>query len=265
MADKLDRIGGGYRLRQGGRGLRNWQRSSIGIRRRAAGVPRQIWLVSLTDLICVLLAFFVLKFSMSGPGSEGWNSVLRILGAERGAQNRLVEDLALPERAAVVSVGYLVNVLDYQLGLGEGSFARLWRQGRSAVLGFPYSDLFLNDTETLDGPARPIIDAFAQLARRLDNQIELVAVMSAASGGVEDEQTGVWTLISGLNRIAEVIDQHGYDYELVRSVRLAPVADLDHATREGLRGLTDEGTASIEIIVWDWAARDSDTLRRKAE
>ena len=37
-----------------------------------AAAAKSIWLISFTDLICLMLAFFVLAFSMSEPIRERW-------------------------------------------------------------------------------------------------------------------------------------------------------------------------------------------------
>lgn len=216
-------------------------------------MSRQTWLVSLTDLICVLLAFFVLKFAMARPFADSWHAVLAALGGEHaGHEAVLAPTQSFTDAESLVSSGYLLNLLKHQLGLAGDTQVRVWRQGRGVFLAISFDHLFSPGHRRPDGPARPVVEGLGQMLRRLGNQIEVVGILPAQPTALEDPMNGLPGVFDRCLEVADVIKRASGRSAIPVSVQLAP--SKPDAPDDGAAMPANPAalTPTLLISVWEW-------------
>lgn len=186
------------------------------------------WLLSLTDLVCVLLAFFVLRFAMSAPMSESWNSVLAVLGAEEsGRPLALPQQLEFLDTEVAIPVGYLVNVLKMQLDLDAEPDIQIWRREHGVILAFAWTGARGSGGDVRGTALMPVLDALGDLMRRLRNGIEIVGVLPKQVPELDDPVLGVVAVLGEMEAIAERLRVRSGRQRIPVSVQLAPWAWQD--------------------------------------
>ncbi len=151
------------------------------------GSASQAWMITFTDLVALMLAFFVLLFAMSQVEQKKWQGLVDSLSADLNGL-KSVEHVkpALdyhPEDEAVVpgaDLDYLAPVLRQQIAahalLARGTIRRLPDR---LVVSLPADLLFQANATTLAsgaaGGARDAGFALGGLLRHLNNRIEVVA------------------------------------------------------------------------------------------
>jgi len=133
------------------------------------------WLVSLTDLMGLLVAFFVLMFSMTAPEKSRWLSSVAAPGAaSAGAADRT------GERAAPLRTAFLQALFErVRRDQDALSTVSVSREGHSLVLSVPAEDLFVS--RLIDGGVEQNAAAvlLARFAARTDAAIGLRARIAA--------------------------------------------------------------------------------------
>ena len=147
------------------------------------GSANQAWMITFTDLVALMLAFFVLLFAMSQVEQKKWQGLVDSLNADLNAL-KSVERVkpALdyhPEDEAVVpgaDLDYLASVLRQQIAahalLARGTIRRLPDR---LVVSLPADLLFRANATTLAPGARDAGFALGGVLRNLNNRIEVAA------------------------------------------------------------------------------------------
>lgn len=140
------------------------------------------WLVTFADLSAVMVAFFVLMFSMSEVDTDRWNGAVSALDRQFDLRDSAAAARPLAERninqfdaESGDALGYLERVisghLDEQAAL---SGATLSRDGDALVLSLPATLLFAPGEADIDRAGRAALFAVGGVLGRLDNDIEVV-------------------------------------------------------------------------------------------
>ncbi len=203
---------------------------------------RSIWLISFTDLICLMLAFFVLAFSMSEPMPPHWQALAASL-ASHGVEGRsgAVFNVAMLDPRSPINLDYLGSLLRGQFaGNSDLDGVVPVRQDDRVVIGLPDDGLFEGDQATFSERGRQMLFVLGGVLGRIGNRIEI----TGHAGGLErtpgDTERDPWELsLARAVAVGTALHQAGYQRHLVvRSVAAeAPVA--------GGR------TALIDIVVRD--------------
>ena len=147
------------------------------------GAANQAWMITFTDLVALMLAFFVLLFAMSQVEQKKWQGLVDSLNADLNGL-KSVEHIkpALdyhPEDQAVVpgaDLDYLAPVLRQQIAahalLARGTIRRLPDR---LVVSLPADLLFRANATTLAPGARDAGFALGGVLRNLNNRIEVAA------------------------------------------------------------------------------------------
>lgn len=155
----------------------------------------KIWLISFTDIMAQMLAFFVLSYAMTEPSRDQFAELASALRGERasfsGPPHKMGEvdgDLTLPRLRAVpgLEVGYLVPAFT-QLRDGSPLLANLQieAQGRNVELILPLSNLLRAGEMDVARAQQARVTALADLLRGVPNAIELrITPPSADSAAV---------------------------------------------------------------------------------
>ena len=168
------------------------------------------WLITLADLVAILVAFFVLLYSMSSMQATAWTTVAQSLSQRlnpsrvwRGPEapsGRTVARTEVPEGA---DLGYLATLIGEKIRdrpiLGR---ARLARRPDRLVLMLPADLLFAEGGAALTPAARASVAALADVLGGLGNRIDVVG--HADPRPVHGHFTSNWVL--SLTRAVAVAD-----------------------------------------------------------
>ncbi len=153
-----------------------------------ASAPRTLWLITLVDLVTLLLAFFVLMFSMSHIEAKRYGALVKSYGDAFGAEADAPPSLArLPKIPAVTGedLGYLEAVLKRAFaGTATLKDVQFRRTGQYLILSLPVEGVFAPGSGAFtDTAATPVFDLGGVLSN-LKNRIAIVgsAVMTPAEG-----------------------------------------------------------------------------------
>lgn len=154
-------------------------------RRRRAG-----WILSFTDLMAILLSFFVLLFSMSSPSQSEWQVISGAFGDGFNKLERQLVGYAGPNDALNISLSRDESGqdLDYVQTVLEGLLTRLPQDIAKDITITRYKDRivifapvllrFDGNSATLSPQAKAMISRFAQILKAFDNSIEILGRMS---------------------------------------------------------------------------------------
>lgn len=142
-------------------------------------ISRQAWMLTFTDLVSLLLTFFVLMFSMSTLEIEKWQAIAASLSrsldvAVRGGAPAEGGRLAVGRKTArrALDLDYLASVLRQSLSgtpLAERIVIR--RGGERLVVSLPADHAFPLGSAALSPRARQTLVALASVLRTITNQV----------------------------------------------------------------------------------------------
>lgn len=183
-----------------------------GSARRADDETRQgtpIWMVTFTDVMGLMLTFFVMMFAMAEPEPESWSDIRAALHSELNkfpqaqpdpgpvAQERLSRtayDRALDLR-------YLDTLMDNVVGGNQSlADARIVAEGGALLISLPQAAVFADDGTGIGPAGRAALSDLADRLIRIRNQIEVVVYVE--NGG---DPAAEWAL--SLARAAQVAAQ----------------------------------------------------------
>ena len=191
-----------------------------------AAAARSIWLISFTDLMCLMLAFFVLAFSMSEPKQERWQALAQSLAARRiDGRSGAVFNVAMLDPRSAINLDYLGILLTGQFA-GDSDLEGVVpvRQDDRVVIGLPDSLLFEADQATFSERGRQALFVLGGVLGRIANRVEVTGHAGwefPAGGGERDG----WELsLSRAVAVGAALHQAGYQRHLaVRSVAAGPL------------------------------------------
>ncbi len=213
---------------------------------RGRAISRNVWLVSFTDLVCLLLAFFVLLYSVSDPkprlgGGDAAPAVVPLRPA--GAPARAFD---VPQRRPAAATD-----LDYFAALLRGRFdadpslagLRPWRLTDRLVIHLPGRLLFGPIGTTLTQEGRRSLFLLGGILERIGNRVEVVALARPRGALPEDREDWVSALRRAI-AVAGALGESGYRRPL--AVRARGGAAVP-APRSG--PVADGGARAIELVV----------------
>lgn len=180
------------------------------------GQSSSIWLVSFTDVIALMLTFFVLLYAMSDPVKQKWEYKMgmTIEGTAEysgGAGN------------AGTNEGANINRIDYRsaqnLDYVEAIFRELLKNaGVSDVLTIKRTEEELRlsfsqkilDVET-DDDVKSLVKRLAPMLNNLDNTLTLVATLQ------NPDRAG--QVFTGLQTVGNVLNRYGYHKPVIVALR----------------------------------------------
>lgn len=177
--------------------------------------PSRAWMITFTDLVSLMLTFFVLLFAMSHVKVGDWQSMTEALSQRLNASRQ--PGAALPSapyniatglRRQAIDLDYLASVIGQALradaGLAGGRVARLEDQ---LVISLPGDLLFAPDQTLLSERAAVAVFRLGGMLRNIDNEI----VVQGFSGPDPALREGVWELSLGRAvAVANALRRSGY-------------------------------------------------------
>ena len=203
----------------------------------------QSWMLIFTDLVSLMLTFFVLLFSMSVVKVEAWNNIVSALSqslkpSERTAQTEAASsfDISTLSMRRAINLDYLASVLEKVMASDELlKNAQLMRLEDRLVIGLPGDRLFLSDNAVLSLDATKALSNLGGVLRNIGNQI--------GTNGHTDptplkgsQYTSNWELSMGrATAVANALKRFGYKEDIISfgyaSGRFMELPDLPDAER----------------------------------
>ena len=203
----------------------------------------QSWMLIFTDLVSLMLTFFVLLFSMSVVKVDAWNNVVSALSqslkpSERKAQTEATSrfDISTLSMRTAINLDYLASVLEKTMASDELlKNAQLMRLEDRLVIGLPGDRLFFSDDAVLSLDARKALSNLGGVLRNIGNQI--------GTNGHTDpkplkgsQYTSNWELSMGrATAVANALKRSGYKEDIISfgyaSGRFMELPDLSDEER----------------------------------
>ena len=252
-----------------------YSRNSRNFRRRAGDSSGDVktsnlWLVSFTDVIALMLTFFVLLFSMATPSQTDWASVTSALQQEfskfyGAAQNRGQQDAVSITQInfnTALSVTYLASVIQAVIDANDDLYqVDLIEKKDHLIVSLPFELLFDDPaSERLSSKARLAISLLGESLSSIRNKIEIVGYVHPEDlGGDALENKGnteAWQRSALLAaQVAAVLEASGYRPDLtISGGGFGRYIDMSYNSGGGLR---DTMARRVNIIILNHDGRQS--------
>lgn len=160
------------------------------------------WMVTFADLLSLLLAFFVLLFSMSSMETNAWKTLVDALSSRLNPLHRWIEPLVDTESSApklfakrAVDLDYLAGILQAKMADSEIlSQSILHRLDDALVVSLPGHLIFLPGQARLHDGNEQTMAALAGALKLVGNNIELVGHTNASPPPIGSAFNSNWDL-----------------------------------------------------------------------
>lgn len=173
------------------------------------------WLVTFSDLICLLLTFFVMLYAMSEPDQARYKALVSgVPGAkpEQAGQARPESafSAASLDRTKSIDLGYLGRVFESQVARDPALVdVRISRVDSTLVLSLPSDLLFAPDDATLSEEGRRALFVMGGVAANIGNNVDVVGHADAAPAGRNWPSN--WELsLARAQAVADALHEVGY-------------------------------------------------------
>jgi chemotaxis protein MotB len=179
---------------------------------------RQLWLITLADLVSLLLAFFVMLFAMSNVKLDEWRTLVDVLS--RALNPSLDRSKAMPMmpfnigavfRRQAVNLDYLASVLKEAVSrdplLEKSVFMRLDDQ---LVIALPGDLLFEPGRAALTERAREGLFTLGGVLRNIGNQIAVNGHADPIPAGTGEYASNWEMSLARAAAVANVLTRAGY-------------------------------------------------------
>lgn len=156
----------------------------IGVQRLVPGgnsPAGRAWLVTFTDLICLLLTFFVMLYAMAEPDPGRYAAFVQSLPgtaaprADGAAVPQAAFNTDALDREKAIDLGYLGRVFESQMsGSAELADVRMTRREDSIVLALPSDLLFAAGSADLSPAGKRAMFVLGGVAANLGNAVDVV-------------------------------------------------------------------------------------------
>lgn len=219
-----------------------------GVKSGKGNDPQQLasplWLLSFTDVMALMLTFFVLLYSMSTPDRARWQDLPNFYQQDTidrdtvpfGGEARDVQIATLHQKQGL-DLDYLYTLLETALRGDQGlKDVRVFRAEGRVVVALPRQLAFGVGQTTLTSQGRLVLLGMSDIFQRIRNRIEVVghADPSPVRGG---RFVNNWELsLARAHHVAEALKQMGYKRDIhVRGVSGGRYPFIDEGLSKDLR------------------------------
>lgn len=189
-----------------------------------SGGNAPLWLITFTDVMALMLTFFVLLFSMSNPNNEAWTDVVSALdsqfnlvfGASRQPGSMETSDINRPQLHAALDLQYLSTLVEKLLEnyreLGQTSVARY---GDRIVISLPSDLLFEAGSAEIAPRGQAAVNTLGDMLKNISNRIEVYghADPRPVTAGAYSSN---WDLsLARASNVAGLLYKAGYDHDII--------------------------------------------------
>ena len=190
-------------------------------RRKFEDPASYLWLISFTDVMALMLTFFVLLFSMSAPVQKDWAGITDSLqdqfnqyeGQRLEHGNEDAISLGKINYNRALKTAYLESLLQSEWSENEiMQSIELIRHADHLVVSIPVDEMFESGGATIQDGGRKILYSVAGPLSRIKNRIEIEGNIAPDIVSSEDK----WTVtMERALSIATVLRDVGYEKNIV--------------------------------------------------
>jgi chemotaxis protein MotB len=142
---------------------------------------KPVWLITFVDLISLLLAFFLMLYSMSSIQKNDWAAFLaslnkhEVLMKEKKVGSKKDAELIRPaEISKGLEIKYLRTILESEIDSNDLlKFVEFFEKGNQLILSFPSSLIFRPSSSELLPKGKQALFALSEKLSNLENRVEL--------------------------------------------------------------------------------------------
>ncbi|HYC02412.1 MAG TPA: flagellar motor protein MotB [Azospirillaceae bacterium] len=142
----------------------------------------QAWLLTFTDLVCLMLTFFVMLYAMAEPDKRSLQALVQTIGGDRSPTGKpetapagAALNIAGIDRGQAIDLGYLGRVLEAQVrAYPELSGILLTRRDDTLVAALPAETLFEPGSDRVTAEGRAALFALGGVVANIGNAVETV-------------------------------------------------------------------------------------------
>lgn len=192
-------------------------------RRRLGDTPKPnyIWLVTFTDIMGLMLTFFVMMFAMTEPNPEEWSEVVsalhsdisKVYGAEFNQGTEESIDLSRVNYKQALDVRYLEELIRSIIEEHEAlKNITLITQPGSVVLSLPQDLLFEPGQATVKESGRKVLYTLGGALTRIQNHVEIDGHADPRPiEGTQNNFANNWELsLARAANVAAILENVGY-------------------------------------------------------
>ena len=180
---------------------------------------KPVWLVTFVDLISLLLAFFLMLYSMSSIKKNDWAAFLASLdkqevNVEEKKEGSKKETTSIPsaEISKGLDIDYLRALLESETYSDDAlALVEFFEKGNQLVLSFPSSLIFRSGSAELLPKGKQALFALSEKLSSLENRIELVGYSDPNPILNKKKYKNNWVLsLFRASAVADALIQSGY-------------------------------------------------------
>jgi len=185
-----------------------------------AGNSNSMWLISFTDIMALMLTFFVLLFAMSNPKQKEWEEFTknvqenfnRFYGQtlNRGAEDAV--NIAKINFSQALDLNYLkalvMNLVETEASL---KVVRVIDNGDSLIISLPQDLLFEVGQATVKPQANKALFTLAETLGRIKNRVEIVGHTDPRPVSGSSFPSNWELSLARAAHVAAVLENVGYD------------------------------------------------------
>lgn len=179
-----------------------------------------MWLISFTDVMALMLTFFVLLFAMSNPKQEEWQqftkqiqeSFNRFQGAldNRGAEDAI--NIKKINFSQALDLNYLRALMENLISKESSLIdVRLIDNGASLIISLPQNILFDSGQAVIKSEANKALYTLAGTLRRIKNRVEIVGHTDPRPMSGSQFPSNWELSLTRAASVAAVLENVGYD------------------------------------------------------
>jgi chemotaxis protein MotB len=204
------------------------------------------WMVIFTDLVSLMLTFFVLLFSMSTIQVDRWNDVIDALSQSLNPTSTKAQSSATASfniatlfRKRAINLDYLTSVLDEAVANDDLLFnSQLMRLEDRLVIALPGDLLFQPGKAVLADNAKKALFNLGGVLRNIGNQIGINGHTDPVPPA-GTEYTSNWELsMARATAVANALKQSGYTEDIIAfgyaDSRFKELPDMPETARSAL-------------------------------
>ena len=197
--------------------------------RFSRGATRPGWLVTFIDLISLLLAFFIMMFSMSSLKTTEWEvfkgSLLYKKQLEVSATQKTGKTTTLerPESSAGIDLGYLRSILEAGLNEGFASKLAIFEQEQDYLLiSLPSKLLFNEGSVEVSAAGERALFTLSETLSNIENRVSLIGHSDPTPMAPGNRYKNNWALsLARAYSVGQTLLESGYR----KPIRILSLAD----------------------------------------
>lgn len=196
----------------------------IGLSYEKSPTTSTAWMTSLADLLALLLAFFVLMFSMSEIKVDRWQTLTETFGNKMSDVTDLVtktgeaeKNMSMINEPKAIDLAYLEHILNGKKQQSELlANVDIFRADDRLIISLAGWDFFKPGTEKEGGEVVEVIDMIGSTLHHVNNQVEVYGHTDPdpiTSPTAKYSNNWALSLARALS-VANELERSGYDYPI---------------------------------------------------